>query len=90
MLAESGPKYIWPYLYVEAIDGSAAHLSEETEAIHTWLKEQPEPVKVGDISKRFGIETYNDMREKMTYRLIGNPVEELVHHGLARVVKGAK
>lgn len=90
MLAESGPKYIWPYLFVEAIDGSAANLSEQTEEIHTWLKEQAGPVKVGDIAQRFGTDTYNDMREKTTYRLIGNPVEELVHHGLARVVKGAR
>lgn len=90
MMASSGPKYIWPYQYIEAIDGSAAHLSVETEEIHTWLKAQPGPVQVGDIAKQFGISTYNDMREKMTYRLIGNPVEELVHHGLARVVKGAR
>lgn len=87
---QGGTKKVWPYQHVEAIEGSAAHLCEQAEEIHTWLKEQGRPVEAIEVLKQFGTKTYNYLREKDTYNLEGYPLEELIHHGLARVVKGAR
>lgn len=88
--AESGTKPVAPYQFIEAIDGDASRLSEQAEEVHTWLKQQAGPVEKLEVVKTFGTKNYNEMREMHTYSLEAFPVEELVHHGLARVVKGAR